>query len=154
MAFQCRLNLNPNFKWKWFICICISLEYLTCNGTSNANNGLEIHNLTFLWLIFEWNITGITLQMKPCYDYEWSLQPMFICGQWIQFCSTQMPFVNENYFILIQIWQNYVSKGPSDYELALIQVLAWHQTSNTSLPEPMLTQSTDAHVCTFNSKWA
>ena len=31
-------------------------------------------------------------------------------------------------------------------ELALVQVMAWHRTDDELLPEPMLTQFTDAYM--------
>ena len=37
-------------------------------------------------------------------------------------------------------------KGPIDYKLALVQVVAWHRTGEKPLPESMLTQFTDAYI--------
>ena len=55
-------------------------------------------------------------------------------------------FVNENDSILIQISLKVVPKSPLDDKPALVQVMAWHRTSGKPLPEPMLTQFTDAYM--------
>ena len=40
----------------------------------------------------------------------------------------------------------FLPKGPFEKKSALVQVMAWRRTGGKPLPEPMLTQSTDAHV--------
>ena len=40
----------------------------------------------------------------------------------------------------------FVPKGPNDNKAALDQVMAWQQTGNKPLPEPVLTQFTDAYM--------
>ena len=40
----------------------------------------------------------------------------------------------------------FVPKGPTDNNLALVQVMASHRTGNKPLSEPMLTQFTDAYM--------
>ena len=49
-------------------------------------------------------------------------------------------FMNEKDF--------FISKGPIDIKAVLVQVVAWHLTGDKSLPEPMLTQFTDAYMRT------
>ena len=39
-----------------------------------------------------------------------------------------------------------IPKGPIDYKLALVQVVAWHQTGEKPLPESMLAQFNDAYI--------
>ena len=48
--------------------------------------------------------------------------------------------------ILIQISLKYISKGPIDNRAALVKVMAWRQTCNKPLHEPMLSQFTDAYM--------
>ena len=55
-------------------------------------------------------------------------------------------FMNENICILIQNSLKFVLKGPIDNNLALVRVMARRQTGHKSLPEPMLTQFTDAYM--------
>ena len=55
-------------------------------------------------------------------------------------------FLNKNDRILIQISLKFVPKGPVDNKSTLVQVMAWPPTGNESLPEPMLTQFTDAYM--------
>ena len=55
-------------------------------------------------------------------------------------------FVNEIFWIFIKISLEFVSEGPIDSNLTLVQVMAWHQTGDKSLPEPMMTQFNDAYV--------
>ena len=46
-------------------------------------------------------------------------------------------FLNENDKIPI---------GPNDHKPAMVQVMAWRRTGDKPLPEPMLTQFTDAYM--------
>ena len=55
-------------------------------------------------------------------------------------------FMNDFFCILILVSLECVPKGPIDNDSALVQVMAWHQTGNKSLPEPMLTKFTDAYM--------
>ena len=55
-------------------------------------------------------------------------------------------FLNENFRISIQISLKFVPKGPIDNKSALVQVMAWCRTGDKTLPEPVLTQSTDAYM--------
>ena len=55
-------------------------------------------------------------------------------------------FMNEMLCISIRISLKFVPKGPIDNKSALIQVMAWRQTGDKPLPEPMLTQFTDAYT--------
>ena len=45
-----------------------------------------------------------------------------------------------------QISLKFVPRGPTDNKSALVQVMAWCQTGNKPLPEPMLTQFIDAYM--------
>ena len=53
--------------------------------------------------------------------------------------------MNIKYCVLILILL-FVPEGPIDNKSALVQVVAWSRTDNKSLPEPMLTQFTDAYM--------
>ena len=57
-----------------------------------------------------------------------------------------------NYFCLD--FPEIYSLGPSDFKSALVQVMAWCQTVDKLLPQPMLIQSTYAFVtrCPFNQQ--
>ena len=54
--------------------------------------------------------------------------------------------MNEKFCILIQISLKFVLEGPTDNKSALVQVMAWCWTDTKPLPEPMLTQFTDAYM--------
>ena len=54
--------------------------------------------------------------------------------------------MNGQFYTLIQISLNFVSKGPLDNKAILVQVMAWPQTGDKPLPEPLLTQFTDAYM--------
>ena len=47
-------------------------------------------------------------------------------------------FFNENCCVLIHISLKYVPKGPIDNNLALVQIMAWCQTGDKPLSEPMM----------------
>ena len=55
-------------------------------------------------------------------------------------------FSNKNCSILIQISLKFVPWSPIDNKAALVQVMAWHQRGDKPLPEPMVTQFTDAYM--------
>ena len=54
--------------------------------------------------------------------------------------------MNEKCCISIRISLKFVAKGPIDDKSTLVQVMAWRRTGNKPLPEPRLTQSTDAFM--------
>ena len=54
--------------------------------------------------------------------------------------------MNEFFSILIGISLKFVPKGTIDNKSALVQVMAWHQTGDKPLSEPMLIQFTDACI--------
>ena len=54
--------------------------------------------------------------------------------------------MNEKFIISIRISLKFVPKSPIDNKAALVQVMAWRQTGDKSLPEPMLTQFTDTYM--------
>ena len=55
-------------------------------------------------------------------------------------------FMNEKYCISLRISLKFVPRGPIDNNPALVQVMAWGLTGDKPLPEPMLTQFTDAYM--------
>ena len=55
-------------------------------------------------------------------------------------------FIDENLCILIQISPKFVPKDPIDTKSALVEVMAWCQSGDKPLPEPMLTQFTDIYA--------
>ena len=55
-------------------------------------------------------------------------------------------FLNENDTITIKISLKSVPRSPIDNKPALVQVMAWRQTGDKPLTEPMLTQFTDAYM--------
>ena len=55
-------------------------------------------------------------------------------------------FLNENDRIPIQISLKLVLRSPVDNKPALVQVMAWRQTGDKPLPEPMMTQFIDAYT--------
>ena len=55
-------------------------------------------------------------------------------------------FMNEKFCISIQISLKIVPRGPVDNRLALVQVMAWCQTGDKPLLDPMLIQFTDAYM--------
>ena len=54
-------------------------------------------------------------------------------------------FLNENDRIPIQISLQFVPMSPIDNRVELVQVIAWRRTGDKPLPEPMITQFTDAY---------
>ena len=54
--------------------------------------------------------------------------------------------LNENGRILIQISLKFAPRSPVDNKPALVQVMAWRRTGDKPLPEPMITQFTNAYM--------
>ena len=55
-------------------------------------------------------------------------------------------FLNENDRIPIRFSLKFVPMSPIDNKLVLVQVMAWRWTGDKPLPEPVLTQFTDAYM--------
>ena len=55
-------------------------------------------------------------------------------------------FLNENDKISNQVSLELVHRSPIDNTPALVRVMAWSRTGNKPLPEPMMTQFTDAYM--------
>ena len=55
-------------------------------------------------------------------------------------------FINENISFSMNIPLNFVPKGPTDNKWSLVQVMAWRQTGDMPLPEPMMTQFSEAYM--------
>ena len=55
-------------------------------------------------------------------------------------------FWHEKNKIPIQISLKLVPRGPIDNKPALVQVMVWRRTGDKPLPEPMMTQFTDAYM--------
>ena len=53
---------------------------------------------------------------------------------------------NENNEITIQILLKFVPRSPIDNKPALVQVMAWCQTGDNPLHEPMIIQFTDTYI--------
>ena len=55
-------------------------------------------------------------------------------------------FLNQNGRIMFQISLKLVPKSPIDNEPALVQAVGWRRRGDKPLPEPMMTQFTDAYM--------
>ena len=55
-------------------------------------------------------------------------------------------FVTEKFCFSIRISLKFVPKGPADNKPALVLVMAWCQTGDKPLPQPMVTQFTQAYM--------
>ena len=55
-------------------------------------------------------------------------------------------FFNENHYILIQIALNFSPKSPLENNSTLVEVMAWLQTGDKPLCEPMLVQFNYAYI--------
>ena len=57
-----------------------------------------------------------------------------------------MHLFNADARISIRTSLKFVAKSPIDKKWALVRVMAWRRTGDKLLPEPMLTQFTDAYI--------
>ena len=60
--------------------------------------------------------------------------------------SLSLSFVNENCCILIKISLKYVRKGPIYNNPVLVQIMAWRQTGDMSLVEPVMAYLGDPYI--------
>ena len=60
--------------------------------------------------------------------------------------SFERNFLNEKFCIAIRISLKVDPNGLIDNKSALVQVMAWRQTGDKPLPEPLLTQFADAYM--------
>ena len=61
-------------------------------------------------------------------------------------------FLNENVIILIKISLKFVPKDPIDNIPALVQIMAWRQSGDKPLSEPMMV-SLLTHICVTRPQW-
>ena len=61
-------------------------------------------------------------------------------------------FLNENVRILIKISLKFVPKGPINNNPALVQIMAWRQSGDKPLSEPMMV-SLLMHICVTRPQW-
>ena len=64
----------------------------------------------------------------------------------LQMIFSNQFFLYESCIILIQISLKFVPKGSINNKPALVQIMAWHQTGNKPLSEPMMAWFTDAYM--------
>ena len=62
-------------------------------------------------------------------------------------------FMNENLCIMIHLSPKFIPKSPINHIPPLVQVMAWCQSGDKPLSEPMLTQFTDAYICGTRGRW-
>ena len=61
-------------------------------------------------------------------------------------------FLNGNVRISIKISLKFVPKGPINNNPALVQIMAWHQSGDKPLSEPMMV-SLLMHICVTRPQW-
>ena len=61
-------------------------------------------------------------------------------------------FLNENVWILINISQKFVPRGPINNITAFVQVMAWHRPGNKPISEPMMARL-PTHICVTQPQW-
>ena len=61
-------------------------------------------------------------------------------------------FLNQNVWILIKISLKFVHKGPIDYILVLVQIMAWRRSDDKPLSEIML-GILPTHICVVRPQW-
>ena len=61
-------------------------------------------------------------------------------------------FLNENVWIAIKTWLNFVPKGPINNIPALVQIMAWCRPGDKPLSEPMVVRL-PTHICITRNQW-
>ena len=83
---------------------------------------------------------------KPLVESMWTHLPLDKLVAILSDDIFKYIFLSENDRISFQITLKFVPRGPIDNKPALFQVMAWRQTGDKPLPEPMLTKFTDAYM--------
>ena len=65
----------------------------------------------------------------------------------------QCIFLNENFWSLNTISLKYVSEGPIDNMVALVQIMAWCWSGDKSLPDHQCWPSSLMHICSTRKRW-
>ena len=113
------------------------------------------------WRLFRLSLSG-AVQVTSHYLDQWrhTLLPHLSITQsrWVKsslsgenMCpfadeSFKCVFMNEKFYILMQFSLMFVPKVPIDNKSALVEIMAWQQTGDKPLPEPMLTQYKQANM--------
>ena len=103
-----------------FECFCLTLR--------QANVGEEKCSLH---LIFTFYLNSL----RPRQNRRHLADNVFKCN-----------FLNENVWIPIKLSLKFVPKGPINNIPALVQIMAWRQTGDKPLSEPMITQLNGAYM--------
>ena len=123
-----------------------------CHYTCNTVNYLQYlhnrHRITWLRVrgmgCLLWVQTDVLLQLwQYCMQHHVNSSPPGQNGRHFDAIFKGI-FLNENDSVPIQISPKFVPKSPIDNKPALVQVMAWRRTGDKPLPEPMMTQFTDA----------
>ena len=61
-------------------------------------------------------------------------------------------FLNENVWLFIEVWLNFVSKSPINNIPALVQIMDWRRPGKNPLSEPMIV-SLPTHICVTRHQW-
>ena len=151
-------SLRPRQNGRRFADDTFKYIFLNQNAIISAKISLKfvpkgpIDNIPALVQIMAWRRPGDKSLSEPMMVRL----PTHICVTRPQWVNSSLPgqngrhfadilkriFMNENFYILIQISLKFVPKGPIDNKSALVQVMACPQTGDKPFPEPMLTQFT------------
>ena len=66
-------------------------------------------------------------------------------GRYFAECNFKRIFLNDNYFILIQIPLKFVLNGSISNNLSLVQIMAWRRRDAKPLSAPIMVYFTDAY---------
>ena len=126
----CRHDVSSN-NWR-LVCLIFSFKVFII---------VPLHHLTFLRYRL----------MLICYTKcsskaDANSSPFEQNGQHFADDIFKCSFMNKKFCILILISPKFVPKSPSDNKPLLVQLMAWRRTGDKPLPEPILTQFTDAYM--------
>ena len=105
---------------------------IKCNIHSELNNKYSMG--MGCWWLLSWLGKGVNT-LKPRQNRHHFPDDIFKCI-----------FYNENLWISIRISLKFVPKVPIDNKPALVQIMAWRQTGDKPLSEPMMAYFTDVFM--------
>ena len=74
------------------------------------------------------------------------------CGSWRCRRHFRVIFFNESFCILIKFSLKYVRKGSFDNKPTFVQIMAWRQSGDKPLSDPMVI-SLPTHMCVTRPQW-
>ena len=155
--------LSPSLLGKEMV-VWQRFQVILCHPFGNSNTNVHIikiiwgsNNCKFLERIFSaitvevWVSRTRTITKRPLCVFINTLRPRQN-GRRFADDTFKRNFLNENVRISINISLKFVPKGPINNNPALVQIMAWRQSGDKPLSEPIMVNLL-THICVTRPQW-